>query len=191
MVLDRNLCFVEANLAYQRVTERTRDELIGQNIFDMFPNPGEGGRQLRESLQKVLDTGQPDTLALIPYAIPLPVSRGGGFDMRFWSAVHTPLFDSAGNTAYVLQNTVDVTEIERLKDIAFGPSGVPLDAPIESATHLYQRAQELQQTNLILVEETNQIRNLDRKSTRLNSSHVVISYAGVGLKKKNTYTQHT
>ena len=58
MVLDRNLCFVEANLAYQRVTERTRDELIGQNIFDMFPNPGEGGRQLRESLQKVLDTGQ-------------------------------------------------------------------------------------------------------------------------------------
>ena len=160
MVLDRDLRFVEANLAYQRVTERSRDELIGQNIFDLFPNPGEGGRQLRESLQKVLDTGQPDTLALIPYAIPLPLSLGGGFEMRFWSAVHTPLFDSAGNTAYVLQNTVDVTEIERLKDIAFGPSGAPLETPIESATQLYQRARELQQTNLILVEETNQIRNL-------------------------------
>lgn len=159
MVLDRDLCFVEANQAYQRVTERTRGELIGRNIFDLFPNPGAGGRQLRESLQKVLDTGQPDTLALIPYAIPLPVSRGGGFEMRYWSAVHTPLFNSAGQVAYVLQNTVDVTEIQRLKDMAFGPASLP-EPPVESATQLYQRARELQETNLILVEETNQIRNL-------------------------------
>ncbi|MGQ3015909.1 sensor histidine kinase [Phenylobacterium sp.] len=159
MVLDRDLCFVEANLAYQRVTERTRDQLIGGNIFDLFPNPGEGGRRLRDSFERVLATGQPDTLALIPYAIALPVSRGGGFEMRFWSAVHTPLFDEGGQVAYILQNTVDVTEIQRLKDMAFGPAGA-LDAPLESATHLYQRAQELQETNLILVEETNQIRNL-------------------------------
>ncbi|WP_300575598.1 HWE histidine kinase domain-containing protein [Phenylobacterium sp.] len=159
MVLDRDLCFVEANLAYQRVTERTRDQLIGGNIFDLFPNPGEGGRRLRDSFERVLATGQPDTLALIPYAIALPVSRGGGFEMRFWSAVHTPLFDEGGKVAYILQNTVDVTEIQRLKDMAFGPAGA-LDAPLESATHLYQRAQELQETNLILVEETNQIRNL-------------------------------
>ena len=82
MVLDRDLCFVEANLAYQRVTERTRDQLIGGNIFDLFPNPGEGGRRLRASLERVLTTGESDTLALIPYAIPLPVSRGGGFEMR-------------------------------------------------------------------------------------------------------------
>ncbi|MAK80688.1 MAG: histidine kinase [Phenylobacterium sp.] len=159
MVLDRDLCFVEANLAYQRVTERTRDQLIGGNIFDLFPNPGEGGRRLRASLERVLTTGESDTLALIPYAIPLPVSRGGGFEMRFWSAVHTPLFNSEGEVAYVLQNTVDVTEIQRLKDMAFGPPG-QAEAPLESATQLYQRAQELQETNLILVEETNQIRNL-------------------------------
>ncbi|MDP3299112.1 MAG: PAS domain-containing protein [Phenylobacterium sp.] len=160
MVLDRDLCFVEANLAYQRTTERSRDELIGRHIFDLFPNAGEGGRRLRDSLERVLATGQSDTLALIPYAIPLPVSLGGGLEMRFWSAVHTPLFDDQGQTVYVLQNTVDVTEVQRLKDMAFGPSGAPVEAPVESATQLYQRAQELQETNLILLEETNQIRNL-------------------------------
>ncbi|MDP3382191.1 MAG: PAS domain-containing protein, partial [Phenylobacterium sp.] len=160
MVLDRDLCFVEANLAYQRATERTRDQLIGGHIFDLFPNPGDSGRRLRASFEQVLATGQPDTLALIPYAIPLPVTRGGGFEMRFWSAVHTPLFDPEGRVAYVLQNTVDVTEIQRLKDMAFGPAGGLPDAPLEGATQLYQRAQELQETNLILVEETNQIRNL-------------------------------
>src|SRR5690625_7097578 len=34
-----------------------------------------------------------------------------------------------------------------------------------------------------------QIRFLDRKSTRLNSSHVAISYVVFCLKKKNTLTQ--
>ena len=160
MVLDRQLRFVEANQAYQRVTERRREELIGQVIFDLFPNPGEGGRRLKESFERVLETGQPDTLALIPYAIPLPRSRGGGFEMRYWSAVHTPLLGSDGRPAYVLQNTVDVTEIQRLKDMAFGPVGAADPQAFEGATQLYQRAQELQETNLVLVEETNQIRNL-------------------------------
>lgn len=160
MVLDRNLCFVEANLAYLRTTERTRDELIGQNIFDLFPNTGEGGQRLRESFERVLSTGQPDTLALIPYAIPLPISLGGGFEMRFWTAVHTPLFDPQGRAAYVLQNTVDVTEIQRLKDMAYGPTGAPPAPPVESAAQLYERARELQQSNLILLEETNQIHDL-------------------------------
>src|SRR5256885_9892456 len=33
-------------------------------------------------------------------------------------------------------------------------------------------------------------RRLDRKSTRLNSSHLVISYAVFCLKKKNTFSKH-
>ncbi|WP_333587016.1 HWE histidine kinase domain-containing protein [Phenylobacterium sp.] len=163
MVLDRNLCFVEANLAYQAVTERTREELIGRGMFEMFPDPGASGKRLRDSLEKVLATGEPDTLALIPYAIPLPRSRGGGVELRYWSAVHTPLFDAAGQVAYVMQNTVDVTELQRLKDMAFGPEGQAAskeEPPAAGATQLLQRAQELQETNLVLVEETNQIRNL-------------------------------
>src|SRR2546426_9326166 len=34
-------------------------------------------------------------------------------------------------------------------------------------------------------------KTLDRKSTRLNSSHLVISYAVFCLKKKNIHVQHT
>src|SRR5439155_26637712 len=37
-------------------------------------------------------------------------------------------------------------------------------------------------------QETPQAAGLDRKSTRLNSSHVAISYAVFCLKKKNIYT---
>src|ERR1700756_770435 len=77
MVLDRGLNYVEANDAYCAVTERAREELIGRNLFDMFPNDGPSGERLRGSLERVLQTGRPDTLALIPYPIPLPRSRGG------------------------------------------------------------------------------------------------------------------
>ncbi len=162
VVLDRQFRFVEANLAYQAVTERSREELLGRGMFELFPNEGPSGRRLRESFEKVFATGQPDTLALIPYAIPLPRSRGGGFEMRYWSAVHTPLFDAAGEVAFLVQNTVDVTDVQRLKDMAFGPAGGPEEsAPaVQEATQLFQRAQELQETNLVLVEETNQLRNL-------------------------------
>src|SRR5690625_6148990 len=46
--------------------------------------------------------------------------------------------------------------------------------------HLQKRAQSV---------ESNMVQNEDRKSTRLNSSHVAISYAVFCLKKKKTKTR--
>lgn len=68
MVLDRQLRYVEANAAYEAAVFRARKDLIGAYVFDLFPDP-ENGEVLRSSLQQVLDTGQPDTLAFIPYDI--------------------------------------------------------------------------------------------------------------------------
>src|SRR5437868_11190819 len=42
-----------------------------------------------------------------------------------------------------------------------------------------------------IADTSSQQRLLDRKSTRLNSSHVSISYAVFCLKKKNLYEHHT
>src|SRR5256885_13218911 len=41
-----------------------------------------------------------------------------------------------------------------------------------------------------VADDRDRVGDLDRKSTRLNSSHLVISYAVFCLKKKNTYTSH-
>ena len=109
MILDRALCYVEANVAYCAVVERRSEDLIGRNLFDLFPNPGPAGLRLRESLERVLSTGKTDSIPLIPYPIERPLSRGGGFEMRFWSAAHVPLAGPDGRIAYVMQNTVDVT----------------------------------------------------------------------------------
>jgi hypothetical protein len=156
MILDAELRYVEANAAYCSVVERSLEDLIGHYLFDVFPEPGESGRRLRASFQRVLETGQADTLALIPYPIQAPASRGGGLELRYWSAVHTPLNDAHGRTRYILQNTVDVTELQRLKTLAFGPTAEP--APGER--DLLQRVQEVQAAHQTLLAETRDLRDL-------------------------------
>jgi PAS domain S-box-containing protein len=159
MIVDRELRYVDVNAAYERAVGRTREELIGKGIFELFPNEGEGGRLLRASLERVFNTGAPESIAYIPYAIPRPAGRGGGMEMHYWSAVHTPLQNVDGDVAFILQNTVDVTELRQLKQIAFGPSDGP-SPPMLGETQLLQRAAEVQQTNLSLMEETTQLRDL-------------------------------
>jgi two-component sensor histidine kinase len=157
MIVDREMRYVEVNEAYLRTLERARDELIGQRLFDVFPNEEEGGRLLKASFDRVIESGQPDSIALVPYAIARPASRGGALELRYWSAVHTPLLDEAGQVAFVVQNTVDVTELHRLKELAYGRGG---EAPSPGEKQLLQRAEEVQRTNLSLLRETDQLRDL-------------------------------
>lgn len=110
MILDSDLRYVEANTAYEQAVGRSRAELIGRRLFDLFPNDDEAGRKLEASFRKVLASGEPDTLAFLRYDIPRP-GQDGSFDTRYWAAVHTPLPGPDGGTAFIVQNTVDVTEL--------------------------------------------------------------------------------
>ena len=100
------------NDAYLRVTMRERDEIIGRNIFEAFPSEGDSYRQLKDSLDRVLRTAEPDEIAHIRYDIANP---DGGVDTHFWSATHTPLTGEDGQVRYILQHTVNITELETLR----------------------------------------------------------------------------
>jgi two-component sensor histidine kinase len=159
MILDRELRYVEANAAYCAALERRRDALIGRNIFELFPNAGPAGQRLKASFERVLATGVAESIPLIPYPIERPASRGGGFEMRYWSAAHVPLFGPDGRTAYVMQNTVDITELQRLKEIAYGPGsdGLP---PAAGEKDILQRAKEVEAANQSLLQESQGLRDL-------------------------------
>src|SRR5687768_4120272 len=91
LVLGPDLVIVEVNRAYLEATGRSRESLIGQYVFDAFPdNPGnpdaDGVRNLSASLRRVLATRQPDTIALQRYDIPI-MGRPGEFEERWWSPV--------------------------------------------------------------------------------------------------------
>ena len=155
MVLDRSLRFVAVNAAYEAVTMRKRDELIGQHVFDMFPDPGQNGRRLAASFQRVLETGQPDTLAYLPYAIPIPESEGGGLAWRYWTCAHTAVAGEDGKPEFLIQNTVDVTDIVRAEGGGTLPFG-----EIPEATALIQRVQEADALKERLAVEAEEFRRL-------------------------------
>ena len=137
MVLDTELNYVAVNAEYERVTMRPAGAYLGRNVFEMFPNEGESGRRLKASFERVLATGEADTIAYIHYDIPRPEAQGGGFERRFWTCVHTPLLDSGGKVAFLVQNTVDVTEVVRLKEA----TSLPFRMRTEEA-RLIERAQQ-------------------------------------------------
>lgn len=155
MVLDRELRYVAANAAYEQATLRSKAELIGQKLFDLFPNEGESGRRLRASFERVFETGEADTLAYIPYDIPVPSEQGGGFEERYWTAVHTPLTDDEGKVVHVVQNTVDVTDIVRLRQAASLPFRV-----LAGETQLIERAREAEDAHRALLAESEDFRRM-------------------------------
>lgn len=104
----------DMNLAYLQVAGRTREELLGRNVFDAFPdNPSDpsasGVRDLRESLLRVLATGEPETLAFQPYDVEVP-GRPGAFARRYWCPVNAPVFGTDGRVVLIVQCVEEITE---------------------------------------------------------------------------------
>src|SRR5256885_12316463 len=81
-------------------------------------------------------------------------------------------------------NDTTTTEIYSLPHHAVLPIFLLMDEPFSALDPLIRR--KLQDELLALQER---VKKTDRKSTRLNSSHLVISYAVFCLKKRNNVEQ--
>ncbi|EWY40475.1 histidine kinase [Skermanella stibiiresistens SB22] len=165
VLVSPSLTIVGCNDAYLRVTARTRADIVGRGIFDAFPG-GPNEAQLRSSFDRVLRTKERDSIAVIPYAIAKTTPEGTLLEERFWSATHTPVLDARGDVRLILQHTVDVTELHRLKQAVASGEGTAeaLDAapgPIEQIeSDLMRRAQAVQRTNLSLDAELERLHSL-------------------------------
>jgi PAS domain-containing protein len=114
LLLTPDFAIADMNLAYQRVAGRTREDLVGRNVFDAFPdNPRDpdssGVRNLDKSLRRVLATGEPDALAFQQYDVEVPGSPGV-FARRFWCPVNAPVFGADGRIALIAQCVEEITD---------------------------------------------------------------------------------
>src|SRR5207249_147412 len=115
LVLDPTLTIVAATNKYLHATMTRREEIVGRNIFDVFPdNPDDreatGVSNLRASLDLVRAGLAPETMAVQKYDIRRPESEGGGFEVRYWSPRNTPVTVN-GRLAWIIHRVQDVTEI--------------------------------------------------------------------------------
>src|SRR6266852_3572255 len=77
LVLTPDFSIVAVSDAYLRATMTKREEILGREIFDVFPdNPDDptatGVRNLRASLRRVLRNRAPDAMAVQKYDIRRP-----------------------------------------------------------------------------------------------------------------------
>ncbi|QZH76641.1 MAG: PAS domain-containing protein [Erythrobacter sp.] len=138
--MDTDLVLVWMNEAYLAATMRSREDIIGRRMFDAFPSEGESHRLLVNSLEKVLQSGEADEIALIRYDIAAP---DGTSQTHYWSATHTPIHED-GALRYILQHTVDVTELEEWRQSRDGMG-------------LIRRARSVQDENQSLKSETKRL----------------------------------
>lgn len=153
LLLDPELVVVDVNRAYLEATGRTREDLIGQYVFDAFPaDPADpdatGVRNLDTSLRRALATGRPDTMALQRYDIPV-MGEPGRFTERWWSPVNTPIPGPDGHAVGIIHHVEDVTAyVQAHKSIHSGaPVGTRLETVQTLEAELLERAREMRRLN--------------------------------------------
>ena len=123
LVLRPDLIIVAVNDAYLLATQTRREHLLGQYMFDAFPdNPADpeatGVRNLHASLKSVLENHATHVMAIQKYDIPLRDSLFGEFEERYWSPSNSPVFNRAGELTYIIHKVEDVTEQVRKQQAA-------------------------------------------------------------------------
>ncbi|MFG2501961.1 PP2C family protein-serine/threonine phosphatase [Streptomyces sp. NPDC048441] len=144
-LLTPDLRYADANEYFQRLSGRTREELVGRHLFDVFPdNPGDpaatGARNLEASLRRVLATGERDTMALQRYDVE-SAQRPGEWEERYWSPVNAPVLGPDGQVVLLVHRVEEVTELIKARGGPEGGHTRVLEA------ELYTRARELQEVN--------------------------------------------
>ncbi|NLG49365.1 MAG: PAS domain S-box protein [Chloroflexi bacterium] len=103
--LDRDFCFVRVNSAYERDSGYNREELIGRNHFDLFPNA-----ENQAIFERVRDTGEPVRFDAKPFYYAHQPEKG----TTYWDWTLTPVKGPDGRVEGLVLSLLDVTEHERL-----------------------------------------------------------------------------
>ena len=161
------------NNKYVEMTRTKRDAIVGHGLFEIFPdNPEDPAcasvRDLRTSLNHVLSKKCADVMSVQKYDIPLR-DGSGGFEVKYWSPVNTPVLDEEGRVIYILHHAEDVTEfvVRHDNDSTQHLNKVEARAQRMEA-EIMQRAAEVKQANRALKTALEELEQMNRRLTELD-----------------------
>ncbi len=104
--LDPEFRFVRVNAAYAEGSGHSKEELIGHNHFDLFPNP-----ENQAIFEGVRDIGQPVAYQARPFQYADQPERG----VTYWDWTLVPVQDEGGEVQGLVFSLADVTDQERAR----------------------------------------------------------------------------
>ncbi len=148
LVMTPDLVIAGANDAYLASVGRTRDEIVGRDVFEAFPPTADaldesGVSRVQLSFEKAVTSGRTDTMPLQKYDIP---DGAGGLTEKYWSLIHVPVLDDEDRTVLLLQRAEDVTEYvkERERGLAERERSEAAHRKVEEVeADLFARGEEL------------------------------------------------
>ncbi len=111
MVLDKDLLYVDANPAYCTAVQRKKSELIGNYIFDVFPDTPQRVSEVKAVFEATL-AGEHTHLEAQPYKLKM---ENGDIEDRIWQISQFPIQDNDDKVEFMVQRAQDVTEREELR----------------------------------------------------------------------------
>lgn len=149
LVLTCELNIVSVSDAYLKATMTKRENIIGRNLFEVFPdNPEDqnatGVSNLKASIDRVIMNGEPDTMAIQKYDIRRP---DGVFEEHYWSPINSPVFSTGHQIKYIVHRVEDVTEFV-LQKSQLSKGSVDLSAQLQQMeAEIFQSSQKLKTSN--------------------------------------------
>lgn len=176
LALDPDLRIVAVSDAYALATMTRRQDIVGRRIFDIFPdNPddadADGVRNLKASLARVLETRAADVMAVQKYDIRKPEAEGGGFEVRYWSPINSPVLEPDGSLAHIIHRVEDVTEFVQLqkRDAERTKLAESLrERSGQMEAEIYARAREVADINFKLKQANGELARLYEKTRELD-----------------------
>lgn len=176
LLLDADLTIRAVNDAYLRATRRARDDLVGREMFDAFPdNPADesatGVSNLSASFNRVLREAIPHRMAVQRYDV--APSGTADFIHKVWSPVNSPITDERGRALGVLHHVEDLSQ---LMTDEMGPSADPRRVAVAAVR--YRRAHDL------LLQENSRLTDA---LTAVGASRGSTDYAGTGHRRRQLW----
>ncbi|MFI9549805.1 PP2C family protein-serine/threonine phosphatase [Streptomyces sp. NPDC052016] len=145
LVLSPEFLILDANAAYQELVGRSRGQLIGQYVFDAYPdNPhdpqGAGMRRLEDSLLRVRQTGTQDIVSPVRHDVQ-DAQCPGVFVERYWSLINAPVLDIDARVLMIVHRLEEITGLVQADQSAADHRRRQME------TELYARSRELQKVN--------------------------------------------
>lgn len=166
------------NDRYLVVTGTERAAIVGRGLFDVFPdNPdnhsGTGASDLRASLQRVVRDGVQDIMGIQKYDIPHSGDAAGGFEVRYWSPVNTPVFDAERRIAYIIHHVEDITDFILTREQVSRESAAQIEKVEKRAERMeaevLRRATEVKDANRQLKTAMEELERREAELARLNT----------------------